>query len=364
VAGTLFAVPFDERRQEVTGGAVPIVEGVRRAASGGTGVAHFTVSDTGTLIFVPGPVASTSVAPGALALIDRNGNAEPLKLPPGAYESPRMSPDGRRVAYATDDGKDAIVWIYELAGTSVPRRLTFGGRNRFPIWSADGQRIAFQSDRDGDLGIFWQRADGTGTAERLTKPDQGTAHVPEAWSPTGERFSFSLIKESDTSLWMFSLPDKKAAPFGQVRSPDLLNSAFSPDGRWVAYAARFGGGNVFVEPFPATGAIYQISKDNVSHHPLWSPDGKELSYRVGSGTQVLVSVSTQPSFAVGNPAPVPGRFVGMTVGIPRNLDFTPDGKRFIAVTAASGPESEASAAPEIQIVLNWFEELKRLVPTK
>jgi len=235
LGGALFAVPFDERRLEVTGGAVPIVEGVRRAAGGGTGVAHFSVSDTGSLIFIPGPVASTSVARGALALIDRNGDAEPLKLPAGTYESPRVSPDGRHVAYATDDGKDAIVWIYELSGTSVPRRLTFGGRNRFPIWSADGQRIAFQSDRDGDLGIFWQRADGTGTAERLTKPDQGTAHVPEAWSPTGERFSFSLIKESDVSLWMFSLPDKKAAPFGEVRSADLLNSAFSPDGRWVAY---------------------------------------------------------------------------------------------------------------------------------
>jgi len=82
---------------------------VRRAAAGGTGVAHFSVSDTGSLIFIPGPVASTSVAPGALALIDRNGDVESLNLPPGAYDSPRMSPDGRHVAYATDDGKDAIV---------------------------------------------------------------------------------------------------------------------------------------------------------------------------------------------------------------------------------------------------------------
>jgi len=147
-----------------------------------------------------------------------------------------------------------------------------------------------------------------------------------------------------------------------VRSSNPLQSAFSPDGRWVTYASSIGGGNVFVEPFPATGAKYQISKDNVSHHPVWSPDGKELSYRVGGTSQVTVSVSRQPNFAVGNPALVPGRFANMFSNSARNLDFTTDGKRFIAVTAASNPGSEALAAPEIRIVQNWFEELKRLVP--
>ena len=80
---------------------------------------------------------------------------EPLKLPLGSYEFPRVSPDGKHVTFGTGDSKEAIVWIYDLSGTSSMRRLTFGGRNRFPIWSADGQRVAFQSDREGDLGIFW-----------------------------------------------------------------------------------------------------------------------------------------------------------------------------------------------------------------
>ena len=151
LGGTLFAVPFDLRRLEVTGEAVPIVEGVRRAPD--TGVAQFSFSNTGSLIYIPGPV-STSSAQSSLALVDRKGGLEPLKLPPGAYEHPRVSPDGTRIVFATDDGKDANVWTYDLSGASAPRRLTFGGKNRFPIWSADGERVAFQSDREGDFGIF------------------------------------------------------------------------------------------------------------------------------------------------------------------------------------------------------------------
>jgi serine/threonine-protein kinase len=202
LGGTLFAVPFDLRRLEVTGEPVPIVEGVRRGVSPdlNTGVAHFSVSNTGSLIYVPGPV-STTADQRDLARLDRKGGTEPLKLPPGPYEFPRVSPDGRRLTFGTDDGKEAIVWIYDLSGTSSMRRLTFGGKNRFPIWSADGERVAFQSDREGDLGIFWQRADGTGTAERLTRPEQGTSHFPESWAPTGERFLFSTSKGLSGFLW-------------------------------------------------------------------------------------------------------------------------------------------------------------------
>ena len=181
---------------------------------------------------------------------------EPLKLPPGPYQHPRAAPNGTQIAFATDDGKEAIVWIYELGGTASMRRLTFGGKNRFPIWSADGQRVAFQSDREGDLGIFWQRADGSGAAERLTKPDQGTSHVPESWSPKGERFLFGVTKGSSVSLWTFSLQDKKATPFADVQSPSPINAAFSPDGRWVAYTVTEGVTGIYVQPFPATGAKY------------------------------------------------------------------------------------------------------------
>src|SRR4029077_10980819 len=134
------AVPFDLPRLTVTGGPVPIVEGVQRT-NPFNGGAQFSVSSTGSLVFIPGPASTTTSGPQFdLALIDRKGGVTPLRLPPGGYEFPRMSPDGKRVAFGTDDGKEATVWIYDLAGTSAMRRLTFGGRNRFPIWASDGER--------------------------------------------------------------------------------------------------------------------------------------------------------------------------------------------------------------------------------
>jgi hypothetical protein len=360
VGGILFAVPMDLGRLEVTGGPVPIVEGVRRAGLNTTGVAHFGFSSTGSLIYVPGPV-STAAALTDLALIDRKGVVEPLKLPPGLYQQPRVSPSGTQIAVATDDGKEAIVWTYELSSTASMRRLTFGGQNRFPTWSADGQRVAFQSDREGDLAIFWQRADGSGAAERLTKPDQGTSHVPKSWSPKGERFLFEVTKGSIVSLWTFSLQDKKATPFADVQSPNPLNAAFSADGRWVAYTVTEKAGfSIYVQPFPATGARYQVSGSSAIH-PVWPRNGRELVFQP-QGQWVVQTITTQPSFAFSTPVPVPrGGAIGLGPTSPRNYDVTPDG-RILGVVPAGQTQAGGSTPPQIQVVLNWFEELKQRVP--
>jgi hypothetical protein len=123
-----------------------------------------------------------------------------------------------------------------------------------------------------------------------------------------------------------------------------------------------GAGSLFVQPFPATGAKYQISK-TVGIHPTWSPDGKELFYGAGPGQFVAVSVTTRPTFTFGNPVPLPSLFVDRGPGYERNNDITLDGKRFLAV-AAGQTASGAPAAPQIQVVLNWQEELKQRVPTR
>ena len=262
LGGVLFAVPFDLPRLAVTGGPVPIVEGVKRSA-GSSGVAQFSVSSSGSLVFVPGP-ASTSSALSDLALVDRNGAVQPLKLPPGPYQYPRLSPDGKRIAVGSDNGKDAIVWIYDVAGASSARRLTLGGRNRVPVWSADGERVAFQSDRDGDLGLFWQRADGTTAAERLTTPDKDTAHVPESWSPDGQTLLFSVAKGSSYSLAALSLPDKKVTPVGGIQSRFPPSATFSPDGRWVAYSSDCAG---TARRFPVRPAVSH-DRGDVSNHEI------------------------------------------------------------------------------------------------
>jgi serine/threonine-protein kinase len=360
--GTLWAVPFDLKRRELTGGPVPLVEGVKRSL--GSPV-YFSVSDTGSLIYIPGPF-STSLGQSTLVLVDRNGGGEPLKLRPDAYQFPRISPDGKRVAVGIDDGNNANIWIYELSGANSMRQLTFGSKNRFPIWSADSERIAFQSDREGDSGIFWQRVDGTGTAERLTKPDEGTEHAPESWSPDGRQFLFSVSKGSNLSLWTFSLPDKKAAAFGDVQAIFLIAAAFSPNGRWVAYSPGSSPSDrsVFVQPFPATGAIYRVAG---GIYPLWSPDGRELFFLSSQTPLQVARVTLEPSFESGNPQPVPAGAGLPFAPIPfreRQYDITPDGKRFIGVVPAGESPGGTAGASQIQVVLNWLEELKQRVPAR
>jgi Tol biopolymer transport system component len=309
----------------------------------------------------------------SVGLFDRKGGSALLKIQPGAYQLPRMSPDGKRIAFGSDDGKEASIWIYELSGTSSIRQLTFEGQghNRFPVWSADGQRVAFQSDREGDLGIFWQRADGAGTAERLTKADEGVSHIPESWAPDGERFLYNAGKGGANSLWVFPLKDRKVARFDAVESSGrtLTGAVFSPDGRWVAYASQEGRplSAVYVQPFPPTGAKYQISKNaDDGHHPIWSPDGAELLFGLGQGSTSLnaVRITTQPSFTFGEATPVPRPFQSSAPAFERPYDISRDGQHFLGLIDAAQAQSGAPAAQQIQVVLNWFEELKARVPSK
>jgi serine/threonine-protein kinase len=380
LSGVVFAVRFDARTLQVLGGPVPVLEGVRRALGGTTAAAQYSLSDNGALAYIPGPL-SVSSALMSLAWLDRNGKAEPLKLPPGSYRDPRISPDGKRLAFGTDDGKEAKVWVYDLSGVTSMRPLTIGGKSRYPVWSADGQRIAFQSDREGDLAIFWQPADGSGKAERLTKPEPGTAHVPESWSPDGKWLLLSATKESDSrstgfnvASLMLSVEDRKIVPFDDVRSTQPVNAAFSPDGKWIAYTTRPPGSvaQIYVRPFPPTDVIYQITRgtDKNAHHPFWSRDGRELYYIPAAGAFALVSVTARPAFSFGDPVSLSRGPVGFFEGGPGNTrqnDTTDDG-RVVAIMAGNPSQApaigEGSAAQQFHVVLNWFTELQQRVPTR
>jgi serine/threonine-protein kinase len=331
-----------------------------------SGVAFFDVSNNGSLIYAPGPVSGSAFALDVAVIDIASGiSSTPLKLAPASYEFPRVSPDGKRIAVHVDDGRDANIWIHELSGATSVRRLTNGGHNRFPVWSSDGQRVAFQSDREGDLGIFSQRADGTGTATRLTKADKDTAHVPESWSANGTPM-FAISKGLTNTLWTLAPQDNKAAPFGDVRSAFPPSACFSPDGRWVAYAVGSVGRplneiGVFVQPFPSTGSTYLITA--AGFHPFWSPDGKELFYRF-RGETFAVGITTQPTFAFGNPRPVHGSYRERGPQFERENDITPDGKQFVGVVARGGEPSATTSASQLQVVLNWFTELQQRVPVK
>jgi serine/threonine-protein kinase len=363
--GVLFAVPFNVKRLETTGGPVGIVEGISR---GGTGVAQFAFSSNGSLIYIPGPVSGAGAGQNVLGLVDRKGEVEALKVPQATYAFPRVSKDGKRVVYQVDDVKESSIWIYELSGATAPRRLTLAGTgaNRDPIWSSDNERVAFQSDREGDLGIWWQRADGNGVAERLTKPDKGVTHIPDSWSPDGQVFSFTEEKNGTSAVWTYSLRDKKATVFAETPGSRFDRSVFSPDGHWVAYQLDTQpSSRIYVRPFPATATVYVAPEDVDSHHPVWSPDGKELFYVAGASLFGSVSITTKPSVSFGVPVRAPKS--GFTTAVPssvRTYDILPDGKHFIGVMAAGQTPSGPASAPQIQVVLNWFEDLKQRVPVR
>jgi Tol biopolymer transport system component len=372
VSGSLFAVAFDPLTQTVGGAPVSVLVGVGRSVpTEATGTAKFSVSETGSLVYVAGP-ADTSSNLRTLVLSDRNGVSVPLKLPPRNYAHPRVSHDGARLAVGIDGRQEAHVWIYDLAGTSTIRRLTLQGHNRYPVWSHNGHRLAFQSDRQGDLGIFSQSANGGGEVERLTTAPQGTAHVPESWSPDGEYLLFTEQKGSSYILFSLSLADKKFAQFGNVRSSAPTSASFSPDGRWVTYSQNAGGlsslsnGGVFIQPFPATGEIYPVPKTRLDFHPVWSPDGKELFYVSAAALPfVAVSFRTQSGVTFGPPAEVSQAVPRprLTLNEVRGYDLLPNGK-FLSLVP-EGDQDIAGLLPrqQIEVVLNWFEELKRLVPT-
>ena len=363
VGDTLFARTFNAATLEVTGGPMPVVEEMRRVLSVDSGAAQFSFSRSGSLVYLPG---GTTTAVRQLFLFNRKGVGEALKLAPGSYSYPRVSPDGKRLVFQSSSGNDSFISIYDLSGTGAARRLTFGGNSRFPVWSADSKSVVFQSDRGGHVGVFRQSIDGGG-AEPLTKPDPGTSHVPEAWSPDGNFLLFNVAyvaNRNATALWILSASDGKTRPFGDVTSTLLpTNAVFSPDGRWVAYQSGGSGtgeGTVFVEPFPPNGTKHQIAQGG---RPLWSHDGKELFFVPAPGQLRVVSVTTKPTFTFTDPIALPRGFGVSGPLSPREFDMTPQG-----LIIGGGNPTQAGGgsitASEVRVVVNWFEEVKARAPAR
>jgi len=356
-SGTLLAVPFDLARLEVTGGPVPLVEGVRDAGAT-TGATHFSVSVDGSLVYVPG--GPDQEAQRRLVWVNRTGAEQPVAAPARVYDTPRLSPDGRRVV--VEVGLPTQLWVYDLARDTLTRLTFEGGNNHAPVWTPDGKRIAFYSDREGlPTRIFWQLADGGGGLERLTSGGEGGNPVVQSWSADGQLLVFHQVHlQTQRDIMVFRLSDRKVEPF--LRTPFTEGGArFSPDGRWLAYASNESGRpEVYVQPYPGPGGKWQISTDGGAE-PVWNRNGRELFYRSGN-KMMAVETTTQPTFSAGKPRMLfEGQY--LTNDFP-NLsaayDVSGDGQRFLMVKETEAARSTA----QINVVLNWFEELKQRVPTK
>jgi len=367
---SLFAIPFDLSSMKTTGDPARVLEGVFRSAGGMTGVVQLSVSKNGSMAYVP-QTGDPNARP-SLGFADRSGKVERLNVPIGPNRSPRISPDGKRIAFAPNSGdtgeseSPAAVWLYDVAGNKAMHPLTFEGNNRFPIWTADNSRVVFQSDRHGDLGIFWQRADGLGAAERLTRAEKGTSHIPESWSRTDDILLYSVNNGVDFTLWTFSRKTGKSMPFGGVRSVYPTDARFRPDGKWIAYASAESPGptTIWVQPFPATGAKYQLFVKGINdspHKPAWSNDGSELFYVPRFGAFEAVKVTTRPEFAFGAASQIPRPFTSAASNQRSAFDVTPDG-RFLAIFPSTLRPGALNPPREIAVVLDWFDELRAKIP--
>ena len=360
------AVPFDLERLEVTGGSLPVIEDVMQAVYAphsriDTGAAHFSVSSSGSLVYVEG--GTYPPLRKSLVWVDREGRAQVLAATERGYWFPRLSPDGRRVAVSIQEGEQYDIFVYDISrGTRT--RMTLEGVNDSPVWSPDGKRVAFESTTAGPPNLFWAQPDGS-ALERLTTSENW--QDPASWSPDGKALAF--VEESATTggdIWvlLFGDTEHELRPIVQTRFEEQ-HPTFSPDGRWLAYTSdESDRSEVYVQPYPGPGARTQISVEG-GVSPAWARDGRDLFYRVlpdefgGKFKMMTVNNTTDPPFTAGKPRMLfeEGRY---EFSQPlRSYDVSADG-RFLMLERAEQPTERVT---ELRVVLNWFEELKRLAPT-
>ena len=363
----LFGVAFDPDRRTVSGGAVLLVQGVRRSNASLTGAAQYSVSATGELSYVPG---GASVGLRSLVWVGRDGREEPVAIEPSGYYYPRMSPDGTRVAL--DDYNDANdLWVWDFA-LETRTRLTVGeAGGEYPVWAPDGTRLAYD-DRTGS--IAWKAANNTGAVELLAaSPGREGEWQPSPYffTPDGTALVFASTgnRDTGTNLGMIAL-EGGAEPVWLLE--DVFaerNAELSPDGRRMAYESNESGRfEIYVRPFPNVDDDRVQVSNAGGRRPLWSRDGRELFYLeppAGGGPPRLMSAAVQVSEIFGVDARTPvmdwpyvqplNLFTG------RTYDVSLDGQRFLAVKDIETNDGES---PSIVVVQNWFTELERLVPTE
>jgi Tol biopolymer transport system component len=342
--GSMMAVPFEADRGMISGSAVPVVE---RVMTQPTGSGHFAFAETGSLVYLTGDAQQVR---RQLVKLDPAGDVRALPIPKQAFEEPRLSPDGRRLAIGIRSALNHI-WLYDfMRGTFEP--VTFEADNFAAIWTPDGQRLTFSSNRNGPCQIYWRSLDDDGEAEPLVGGDYDL--VPGSWTSDGERLIFTEYHpETGPDIWMCS-PRGDAPPQPIVRTRfNEYCPALSPDDRRLAYTSdESGRPEVYVVPFPGADRRIQISANGGSE-PIWARDGSHLYYRSGSSI-VRVECDRGEPIAASAHHVADGPYLAAAVtGLP-NYDVTADGE-FLMI------EQEAALArpDELSVIVNWFSELSK-----
>ena len=356
--GSLLAVSFNANRLEVKGSPIPVLDRIRSFHN--VPFPLLGISETGTLAYVPG--AGFQVSGCTLVWMDQKGAEQPVPAPPRGYFAPRLSPDGKRIALsirAESSTFTSDIWIYDVDRGAL-QRITSEGYRLTPIWTPDGKRLIYQRLPAGD--ILSIPVDGSAPPIVLASIADAVL-TPSSVSPDGKRL---LGYYPGGGIW--ELPLSEASAPAKPRT--VLESRFavkypefSPDGHWVAFTSLdTGRQEIYVSPYPGFAGKIPISTEGGTT-PRWARDGRELFY--SNGTQILaVDIQTSRAFHTGAPKVLfetPKAYLspGLTVNNVLTFDVSPDGKRFLMVKPPSSPQP---ATDQVNIVLNWFEELRRRVP--
>ncbi|MGH9581042.1 MAG: protein kinase domain-containing protein, partial [Terriglobales bacterium] len=217
--GAMLAVPFDTDRLEVTGPATRVLD---RVAVSADGMMKVALSATGVLMYAT-PETSQ------LVWVDRSGRTKPLRDVSGTYSSPRLSPDGTRLAVA----ESGSVWVLDLLRQTFSLLTVSSFDRAFPVWTHDGSRIIYS-----DENILWKRTDRGGPQEYLVKEPAGRK-IATSISPDGKELAFMLLGAGTTGgdIFIQSLEgEKKARPFLQSAAYEG-GGQFSPSGKLMAYVS-------------------------------------------------------------------------------------------------------------------------------
>ncbi len=337
--GTLEAAPFDLASLEVTGPPTPIASGVLIK---GNNAALFDVSRNGVLTFVEGDAFVR------LAAVDRSGKESGLALPPGLYEHPRWSPDGGRLAFSRlERGRSDIFVLTPATGQVV--RMTRDGMSANPEWSADGARLGWLKSDGRRATIQWQQADGSGSPVGIPTP--GLTPFGFVFSPTGHFAAVVTGSPFAHDIMLVPLDSTaKQRPLANA-SPDELQPALSPDGRWLAFAsAETGASEAYVSSVEDPSTRVQVTTAGGSE-PVWAADGKSLIVRAREGI-MSVSLSLVPRIEVTRTALLfPERY----------LRGAPD--RAVDVNRKTGAYvgfvRDSNTKERLVVVTGWIDALRR-----
>ena len=350
---SLWAVPFDVDRLEVRGTPLPIVEGVRTEPGGAV---QYQIADDGTLVFIPG---GSGIGGRVLQFIGTDGRADQVPVSPRGYTAVKLSPDGTRIAVQIEMPDGADVWVVEVARGTLTRLTSEAGFDGNPIWTPDGRHVVFASERDGRWALSRRSADGTGPIERLSSaPMEKQRLLPRSLTRDGSLIStladdIGMVLDGGRGQWK---------PLVQTPATEL-QAEISPDGRWLAFMSDDSGNpQVYLQPFPGMNNRQAVSAEN-GHTPTWSADGRTLFYLQGGPPRAVMSVTIEPTpggpARIGLPVKVADWHYFSVARSSRYYDVAADG-RLLVIGMNDGATATGG---QIQVVLNWQEELKRLVPT-